>query len=192
MAAAENTSTVTRYVLDNSASSFTVRVFPDGFFAAFGHSPTLAIRDFSGDADFSPDALDSASLTLKIRADSLQVTDDIKSSDRREIESTAKNDVLETAKYPEITFESTAVTLRQAGEGRYQADIRGNLSLHGVTQNVPASAQVTVSGDRLTAEGEFSLAQSRFDIKPVRIAGGALKLKDEMKFRFNIVARAQK
>jgi hypothetical protein len=44
-------------------------------------------------------------------------------------------------------------------------------------------------GDMLRASGEFSLLQTDFGIAPVSVAGGAMKLKDELKFAFNIVAR---
>lgn len=179
------------YLLDKRASSFTVRVFPDGLLASFGHSPTFAIRDFSGDACISQEHPEQSSLTIRIRSDSLEVMDDIKSSDRREIEDTMRSTVLETAKHPEITFDSKRVVLHPIGEGRFRADMVGDLSMHGRTETVSVPAQVTIGGGDLRASGEFTLAQSRFGIKPVRVAGGALKLKDELKFRFDIVARAR-
>jgi hypothetical protein len=43
----------------------------------------------------------------------------------------------------------------------------------------------------LRASGEFTLSQSVYNIKPVSVAGGALKIKDELKFSFEIVARKQ-
>jgi hypothetical protein len=51
------------------------------------------------------------------------------------------------------------------------------------------TAQVTVTGDMLRAYGEFSILQSDYGIPLVNVAGGALKLKDELKFAFDIVAR---
>ena len=54
--------------------------------------------------------------------------------------------VLESSKYPAIVFESTAASAEQLGEGRYQVSINGNLSLHGVTRQVPVTAQVTAHG----------------------------------------------
>jgi hypothetical protein len=45
-------------------------------------------------------------------------------------------------------------------------------------------------GDMLRASGEFSIFQSEFGIPPVKVAGGALKLKDELKCAFDIVAQA--
>jgi hypothetical protein len=35
------------------------------------------------------------------------------------------------------------------------------------------------------------VSQSDFEIAPVKVAGGALKLKDEVKLTFDIVARKQ-
>src|SRR5262249_25194577 len=156
--------------------------FPSGVLSSFGHSPTFAIRDFAGESRFSPDHPDDAALTLKIKAESLEVMDDIKSSDRKEIEITMRQSVLEVAKYSEISFESARVSVSPLGEGRYQMGINGNLSLHGVTQQVLIPAQVILLGDMLRASGEFQVQQSSFGIKPVRVAGGTLKLKDELKF----------
>jgi polyisoprenoid-binding protein YceI len=140
---------------------------------------------------FSPDALSATSLSLKVKSDSLEVTDDIKSKDREEMESTMNQRVLETAKYPEIAFLSTSVSASELGEGRYQANLNGNLTLHGMTRPIAIPTQVTLLGDMLRAGGEFPLLQSNFGIAPVSVAGGTLKLKDEIKFAFDIVARKQ-
>ncbi len=48
-----------------------------------GHSPTIAIRDFTGEVNFDPAAPEQASLRMQIRADSLEVTDDISGKDRQ-------------------------------------------------------------------------------------------------------------
>jgi hypothetical protein len=43
----------------------------------------------------------------------------------------------------------------------------------------------------LRAFGEVSLRQSDYNIKPVSAVGGGLKVKDEVKFTFDIAARKQ-
>jgi polyisoprenoid-binding protein YceI len=182
---------VAHYLLDKSLSRFTVRAFASGMLSALGHSPTIAIRNFSGEADFDPANPEQASLHVQIRADSLEVTDDINNKDRREIESTMNQKVLESAKYPDIVFESSGVSAEQLGEGRYRVKMNGNLSLRGVTRKVPLMAQMSLSGDTLRGYGEFSILQTDFDIPLVNVAGGMLKLKDELKFNFDIVAREQ-
>jgi hypothetical protein len=43
----------------------------------------------------------------------------------------------------------------------------------------------------LKAVGNFTLLQSDFGIELVSVAGGSLKVKDELKFSFDVVARKQ-
>ena len=52
------------YTIDPGMSRFTVRAFASGVFSAFGHNPTIAIRDFSGEADFDPATLENAASWL--------------------------------------------------------------------------------------------------------------------------------
>jgi polyisoprenoid-binding protein YceI len=182
---------VARYVIDNSVSRFTVRAFVSGLLSALGHNPTIAIRDFTGEVSLEPAAVEKASLRIQIRADSLEVTGDISSKDRNEMESMMKEKVLEISKYPEIVFETTAISADQLGEGRYKVNMNGDLSLHGVTRSLPVTAQVALNGDMLRAYGECSILQSNYGIPLVSVAGGTLKLKDELKFTFDIVARKQ-
>jgi polyisoprenoid-binding protein YceI len=178
-----------RYAIDPDMSRFTVRAFASGMLAAMGHSPTLAIRDFTGDAEFAPESPDAAALHIKIKAGSLNLTNNVSDKDRSEIERTMNQEVLETARYPEISFESSKVSASKVGDGQYLINLVGELSLHGVTKSEPVSAQVAIVGDTLRAHGEFSLLQTAYGIKPVSIAGGTLKLKDELKCSFDILAR---
>jgi hypothetical protein len=99
--------------------------------------------------------------------------------------------VLESAKYPTIIFESKTSSANMLSEGRYQVNLNGTLSLHGARGAVPVTAQFVLMGDMLRASGEFSLMQSNYGIPLVSVAGGALKVKDELKFKFDIVARKQ-
>jgi polyisoprenoid-binding protein YceI len=182
---------VEHYAIDPDMSRFTVRAFASGMLAAMGHSPTLAVRGFAGQAEFAPGSLDAAALHIKIQAGSLNVTDNMSDKDRNEIERTMNQDVLETARYPEILFDSSKVSASKVGDGQYLVNLVGDLSLHGVTNSEPLSAQVALIGDTLRAHGEFSLLQTAYGIKPVSIAGGSLKLKDELKCSFDILARKQ-
>ncbi len=44
-------------------------------------------------------------------------------------------------------------------------------------------------GDTLRAQGELTIRQTDFGIKPVSVAGGMLKIKDELKCSFDLLAR---
>ncbi len=179
------------YRVDPRRSRFIVRTFATGMLSAFGHNPTLAIRDFTGEVQFSPEHPEDASLRLQIKADSLEVTDEVSDKDRREIERQTREDVLEAARYPEIVFESTKVSAEKVMGSQYRARITGKLTLRGITRDCVIDSQVIAGEDTLRANGEFPLRQSDFNIKPVSAVGGTIKLKDELKFSFDIVAYRQ-
>jgi len=180
-----------RYALDPRVSRFTVRAFATGMLSAFGHSPTIAIRDFTGEALVNPDHPEAGCLHVTVRATSLSVTNDVSDKDRREIEREMQENVLESAKYPEIVYDCPQVSVENPGNGNYSVKLLGSLTLHGVTRRQPIQARLAVTGDMLRAFGEFSVRQSDYNIKPVSAIGGGLKVKDELEFSFDIVARKQ-
>jgi polyisoprenoid-binding protein YceI len=190
---AAETAGVVHYRPDAGRSRFTVQAFAEGLLSSFGHDPVIAIRDFEGEVEFVPGTLEGARVHLTIKADSLAVADDVKEKDRLEIERMMRDDVLEVSNYPEIVFESTSVTASRIKEGRYRARVIGDLTLHGIKQpNLWIQAEVTFGDDNtLRAQGEFSLRQTDYKIKPVSVAGGTLKVKNELKFKFDIVASKQ-
>jgi len=180
---------VVHYRPDAGQSRFTVQAFAEGMLSSFGHNPVIAIREFGGEVEFVPGTLEGARVRLTINADSLAVADDVKEKDRLEIERMMRHDALEVSKYPEIVFESTSVTASRIKEGFYRVRVIGNLTLHGVTQpNLWIQAEVTFRDDTLRAQGEFSLKQTDYKMKPVTAVGGMLKVKNELKFKFDILA----
>jgi polyisoprenoid-binding protein YceI len=180
-----------RYVIDGRSSRFTVRASAAGFLAAMGHNPTIAIRDLSGEIKFNPDKLEASSLKIIIKSSSLSVQDDISAKDLREMERLMNQEVLEAAKFPEILYEAPNISVTKMADMLYSATLNGNLTLHGVSRSQPISVRVALLGSMLRASGDFSISQSEYDIKLVSVAGGALKLKDELKLSFEIVARRQ-
>lgn len=63
------------------------------------------------------------------------------------------------------------------------------MTIHGVTQSQQITAQVSVNDAELRASGELTVRQSSFGIKLVSVAGGTLKVKDDVKIAFDLVAR---
>jgi polyisoprenoid-binding protein YceI len=177
------------YRVDAAKSNFIVRALSGGLLGFLGHDHTIAIRDFSGEASVTAGALEPARLHMRIRADSLAVIDKVSQKDRLEIERTMREEVLEVSKYPEIVFNSTQVSATRLSEGRYQVKITGELTLHGVTRDVTVPAEVAFSEGQLRARGQFSLRQSDYRIAPPKVAGGAVRVKDELKLSFDILAR---
>jgi polyisoprenoid-binding protein YceI len=183
------TQTSVHYVTDTRASQFTVQVFSGGLLSAFGHSPTIAIRDFVGEVEVNPDDLQRSSLRVTIQPSSLTVRDDISDKDRRDMELAMQQEILEISAYPEIIYECSNISVTKAGEGQYSITLNGELTLHGVTRSQIVPARLVLAEDSLRAFGTFSLLQTDYHLKLASVAGGALKVKDELKFSFNILAR---
>jgi polyisoprenoid-binding protein YceI len=180
-----------RYVIDGRSSRFTVRAFATGLLAKMGHNPIIGIRDLSGEMKFNPDKLEAGFFRLVIKAASLSVQDDISDKDLREIERLMKQEVLEIAKFPEIVYDAPSISVTKMSDSLCSATLNGNLTMHGVNRSQPIVTRVALLGSMLRASGDFSLNQTDYNIKLVSVAGGALKLKDELKFSFEMVARRQ-
>ena len=181
----------TRFVVDARRSRFTVQAFAAGLLSAMGHNPTIGIRSFSGEVEFDPGSLEAGGLRLTIQASSLEILDDVSDKDRREMSRVMHNDVLEVSRFSQITYQAASVSVTRLDTALYTATLSGTLTFHGVTRNQTVNARILDSGETLRASGDFTLRQSDYQVKPVSFAGGALKLKDDLKFLFDIVARRQ-
>ncbi len=178
-----------RYALDPEQSRFTVQAFAGGMLSMLAHNPIIAIRDFTGEIRFTPGALEDAALEMTVRADSLAATDNVKQQDRQEIENRMRTEVLETSKYPEINFQTKAVSSDRIAEGWYRLQFQGELTLHGVTRIQTLDTQLRIPEDGVRLSGEFRLLLSAYKIRPVSALGGTIKLKDEVKFAFDLTGR---
>lgn len=176
------------YEIDSGRSRFIVRAFAGGLFSIFAHDHTISVKDFSGSAQISGPALEQASLQMKVKADSLVVIDKVSEKDKKEIESAMRDKVLEASKYPEITFTGARASASKVSNTEYQVSIEGDLNLHGVTRRESIAARVTLDGNELRARGEFPLKQTNYKITPVKVAGGTVRVKDELRLSFDIIA----
>lgn len=162
--------------IDTAASKVTVQVWKSGLFSAFAHNHTIAAPIASGHVD-----PEKRSVELKFNSQAMKVMDpDVKDSERADIERTMKSDaVLGATQFPEIGFVSKTVEMPEAN--RFL--VHGELTLHGVTK--PIELPVTFSDGRY--KGSVKLKQTDFGITPVKIAGGTVRVKDEIEVVFEIV-----
>jgi polyisoprenoid-binding protein YceI len=118
---------------------------------------------------------------VKVRAGSLTVLDPKLSADKRaEVQARMLGpDVLDVEKYPEIVFEATSI--EPAASNRWT--VVGRLTIHGETR----STTVPVPEKNGSYTGSVVLKQRDFGIRPISIAGGTVKVKDEIRIEFDIV-----
>src|SRR6185369_7236924 len=154
------------YNLDASQSKFMANANRSGLLWFKGHSHHLAANDFSGEVEITPDTITPASLHLVVKAASLHETGaDFTEPQKQIINKELKDIVLLPDQYPDITFQSTNVTSKGLGGGRYDVKMDGDLTLHGVTHRITIPAVVTLDGDKLRATGEFSINRDDFKVK---------------------------
>jgi polyisoprenoid-binding protein YceI len=160
--------------IDTAGSKITVYVGKAGAFSAFGHDHEVSAPIASGDVD--PDA---HRVEFTVRSASMKVLDPkVSDKDREEIQKNMVGpEVLNVEKYPEIRFRS--VTAERSGDSW---TVKGELTLHGQTQPVTVSAKEQAGH----YTGSTKVKQTDFGIKPVKVAGGTVKVKDELRIDFDI------
>jgi polyisoprenoid-binding protein YceI len=163
--------------IDREKSTVTVRVSKAGVFRAFGDNHEVRAPIKSGSVDEGA----QASVRVVISAPQMRVVDPgLSPHDREEVQTRMLGpDVLDVAQFPEIRFESTNVHGSQSD----RLSIDGHLTLHGQTQPVV----VSVVREHDHYRGSTTVKQTAFGIKPVAVAGGTVKVKDEVTIEFDIV-----
>jgi polyisoprenoid-binding protein YceI len=164
-----------QHQIDTRQSVMTIRVYKAGAFSAFGHNHEITAPIASGTVDTA-----ARKTELHVHAAALRVSDhDASEKDRGEIQSTMVGPpVLDTHRYPETVFRSTGI--EPAGSGAWT--VHGSLTLHGQTRPVT----VAVSERDGHYVGSSLLRQTDFGITPVKVAGGSIKVKDEIRIEFDI------
>ncbi|HTM51825.1 MAG TPA: YceI family protein [Bryobacteraceae bacterium] len=162
--------------IDTAKSVMTVRVYKSGVFSAFGgHDHEIAAPVAGGFVDTA-----ARRVELRVQAAALRVRDSKGSEkDHNEIQKTMVGpEVLDAERNPEIVFKST--TVEPAGSNVWK--VRGEVTLHGQTR--PVTLQVTERDGHFV--GNTLLKQRDFGIKPVSVAGGTVRVKDEVRIEFDI------
>jgi polyisoprenoid-binding protein YceI len=178
-----------RYRLDAGQSRLVIDANASGLLWFLGHNHHIAARDFTGEAGLTASTVEPGSLQMTIKTESLAETGEHFTEQQKQIiNNSMHKEVLETAKYPEAIFKSTNVSAKKTGENQYEARVEGDLTLHGVTRHILIPTQVIVNGDTLRASGKFEFDRDDYKIKTHSIKWGTIRVDDDMKLSFNIVA----
>jgi hypothetical protein len=190
-----------RFDIDSGASLLTIQVFRGGALARAGHNHVVASHDLAGVA-YVPENLSAVSFDVHFNVNLLAVDEDdlrkqagpdFASDVPEEAKAGTKRNMLGQAmlegdRYPEITLQSEAV--RRAAEGNgLEAQVRTIVRDRAFALVVPL--RYRLDGDTLEVDVDMPLKQTDVGITPFSLFGGALKVEDEMKIRFHIVAHGE-
>jgi polyisoprenoid-binding protein YceI len=190
--AVEATAVERAYSVTGSESRLTIQVGRAGLFKFAGHEHEVLARSFSGRILADPEALERSSVALSFESAALEVSGrDEPAEDVPKVqEAMLGPKVLDVARFPEISFQSTRVAGKTVGSRVYELEIQGELTVRGVVRPLTLPLRVELANDRLVASGRTSLRQSDFGITPISVAG-VVKVKNELAIDYEIVARAE-
>ena len=165
--------------IDIEHSTIRIHVGKAGLFSAAGHEHWVDAPISGGSLQENP-----PQISFRVEAAKMKVEEDqsLSADKQAEVQRTMQTQVLESDKYQEISFRSTSIqaTAPNAWE------VKGDLSLHGQTHSVSAKVQQ----EERKYIGRCQIEQTDFGIKPIRVAGGTVKVKDELDIEFSIVPTA--
>jgi hypothetical protein len=165
--------------IDTGQSTLTIYVYKSGLFSAFADDHVV-------DAPVASGSLSEAAplaVSLEVEASALKVRDPkLSASKRAEVQARmAGPEVLDTMRFPTIGFASSAIAA--AGTDRWT--VSGRLTIHGQSRDIMFPV-VRANG---RYKGTVTVKQSDYGIMPISIAGGSVKVKDEIKIEFDVVGK---
>jgi len=166
--------------IDAEHSVITVHVFKSGLFSAFADNHEIR-------APISGGFLDETGRRVELVIDSRKLValdPGLAPEKRHEVQRRMLGpEVLDSDRFREIRFEASKV--EQTSRDHFL--VTGSLSLHGRTR--PISLHILYSNGRY--RGDAVLKQLDFGITPVNVAGGTVKVKNELKIEFDIMTEAE-
>jgi polyisoprenoid-binding protein YceI len=178
------------YVVSPEPGQVTVHVGRAGLFKFAGHEHEVT-GTASGQVVADEADLARSSVTLTFAAAALKVTGRGEpAEDVPKVQAKMEGpEALDVARHPTITFRSTSVSGRPSGPDRWDLQVEGDLTLHGVTRRITLPLQVERAGGALTATGRTVVRHTDYGLKPISVAG-VVKVKNELTLDFRIAARA--
>jgi polyisoprenoid-binding protein YceI len=164
--------------IDPAHSKITVYAYKSGLFsfAASDHIINVPIAEGTIDEN-------KREVQFRVNGADLQVLDPKESEkNRAEIRKVMLGPkLMQVDRYQTISFHSTSVT--QTGPNI--AQVKGILELHGVKRDV----SLAVRREGAHYIGSTKLKQTEYGMTPVTVAGGTVKVKDEVKVDFDVVTQ---
>ena len=178
------------YTIDSESSRITAQLTQEGFLAKLRPRNEVEVKSFNGKIQVSPSDESDLAVVLESEVRSMTNIDkDMSDFERNEFHNILHNVVLESEKFPTIKFASISVTDVQRSDESRRFTLNGDLTIREVTRRVAVPVNVTIRNQELRATGEGRFKQSEFGIKPYVGGLGAVKIADEIKINFVIVAK---
>ncbi len=163
-------------VVDVQHSKMTVHVYKQGLFSFLADNHEVNAPLLSGSYDG-----EAKTIVLTVDATKMRVLDPKLPAQKRDSvqANMSGSQVLDVAAHPTISFHST--TIDDADPNRWT--VTGPLTLRGQTHPIVVHVLRT---DATHFSGSATIRQTAFGIAPIKIAGGAVSVKDDVTVEFDI------
>ncbi len=180
------------YRLDNAKSKVWILVDKAGPLASFGHRHVIKVGHLlgfatvvSGDATHADVRFPVASLEVDRPKAMLRFGIDEKPS-AADIKGTRNHmlgkSVLDADRYPWVSLKLSIAQTRAGSE-----PIKAIIQLHGQQKTLSLNTTLAHPAQAWTVTGGFSIKQTEFGITPYSVMLGALRVKDKIKIRYDLV-----
>ena len=187
----------TQFALDTNASQIWLLLQADGPMSKIGHTHVITTHGLQGSVWLHPQA-DHSGCEFELPVDSFVVDDPKERAaageeyaeplDQEARAGTREHMLgdrqLDAAHYPKVSLQCQHLT---GGSGEITVELKITVRDHASSLSVPVTWQR--NGSTLQAEGVFSFTQTGLGLEPYSLLFGALKVRDEIRARFRLVAR---
>jgi polyisoprenoid-binding protein YceI len=177
------------YKIVPEQSRIDVKTGTAGLLGFAGHPHDIVPSTLSGEVTIAPPNAPGTTVAIRIVSASMKETGDFNEKEKQEIESQMHDTVLESAKFPEITFQSTSVKYSEGVGHVIDATIEGDLALHGVTKKITVPARITIDGELLRATGSIKINRPDYKIETKSAGGGTVKVAKTIDINFEFVLK---
>lgn len=179
------------YRLNAQASTVWIRVGKTGPLAAFGHRHVISVGRLYGFARLDATGTGQADLRFQVAALAVDTAAAEKHYHHysrptaKDITGTRTHmlgpGVLDRVHYPWVSLHIRGTL------GKTSRALTATITLHGIQRTLKITGHFMYSRSHLSAQGEFSIKQSNFNITPYAILLGALQVKDTIRIRYHLV-----
>ena len=171
------------FCIQPAQSHFMIHVGSSGVFSAFGHDHLIEATGIKGCAMIDWDNMEKSLVNLTFASEGVKVLDPDHPKDKPEVQKEMETNVLAVSEFPAIQFRSTAVH----PTSQTLLSVEGVLTIRGQSRSVTIPLKFERTGNAIKVSGRHTVRQSAFGIKPTRVAGGLVRVKDDVSCDFNLV-----
>lgn len=177
-----------KYLIDSAASRIEIHLFRAGMFGGLGDNHVILLTRFEGTASSSPGV--PWAVRVAGEAASLRVVDPGTPGETRAKvqEKMLGPTQVDATHHPMIVLVSRSL---QPGDGDQTWRLEADVTLHGVTRTIELPLHWSEQGGRLRIQGQTRLRLTDFNIQPIRLGFGTVKVRNEFDLVYDVTLERQ-